>query len=254
MCIPPAPYVSNKSPNLIDRAIEMNHDARDFIKDGEVCTAFTIDMDLFNNRQAIEKVTNYLDQLPTRVTAFKFFDPTKILKIGFGQYAKRNFELFLRVIKSIKEEYPSRVFGVLDGGAFGYALLGAGFDFFTDTVSNYPPYYVLTKGQRNHRGMINAETLSIEKFEGVKHIYAENHILMHECKVCKRYKDTDALGTVDKQAWSEDCRRHGLQMWNKFTQEYFEAVQTEQEKLFFDKIQNSDYAILGTILRNINTQ
>ncbi len=254
VCIPPTPYVSNKSSELINKSIEMNHDARDFIKDGEVCTAFTVDMDLFNNKQAIEKLTNYLDQTPTRITVFKFFDPTKILKIGFGQYARRNFELFLRVIRSIKEEHPNRIFGVLDGGAFGYALLGTGFDFFTDTVSNYPPYYVITKSQRKHRGMINAETLSIEKFEGVKHIFAENHTLMHECKTCKKYKSMENIGIIDKQIWSEDCRRHGLHMWNKFTQEYFEAVQTGQEKLFFDKIQNSDYAILGTILRNINTQ
>lgn len=252
--IPPVPYVSNKSPDLIDRAIEMNNDAREFIKDGEVCTTFIIDMDLFNNKEAIEKLTNYLDITPARIAVFKFFDPTKILKIGFGQYARNNFELFLKVIKSIKEEEPKRVFGVLNGGAFGYALLGAGFSFFTDTVSNYPPYYFPNKGQKKHRGMINAETLSIEPFEGVKQLHAENNTLMHDCRACNKYKGAGSIGNVDKLTWSEDCRRHGLNMWNRFTQEYFEAVQNGEEKLFFDKIQNSDYAILGTILRNINIQ
>ena len=250
--IPPVPYVSNKSPELIDRAIEMNHDAQDFIKDGEVCTTFIINMDLFNNKEAINKLTTYLDKTRTRITVFKFFDPTKILEIGFGQYARNNFELFLRVIRSIKEGKPKKVFGVLDGGAFGYALLGAGFDFFTDTVSNYPPYYRPIKGKRSHRGMINAETLSIEKFEGLKQIHAENNILMHDCKICNKYSYADAVRIVDRMTWSEDCRRHGLHMWNRFTQEYFEAVEKGEEKLFFDKIQNSDYAILGTILRNIN--
>lgn len=252
--IPPTPYISIKTPSLINRAMEMNLDARDFIKDGEVSTTFNIDMDLFNNKDAIEKITNYFDQAPTRVTLFKFVDPTKILKIGFGQYARRNFELFLKVINSIKEEQPKRIFGVLDGGAFGYALLGAGFDFFTDTVNNYPPYYITSRGGRKHRGMINAETLSIEKFEGVKNIFTENNILMHDCKICRRYKDLGNIGVVDRQMWSEDCRKHGLHMWNNFTKEYFEGKLSGQEKLFFDKIQNSDYAILGTILRNLNTQ
>ncbi len=252
--IPPTPYINLKSDMLIDKAIEMNHDAREFISDGEVSTIFNVNLDLFNNKKAIEKMTNYFDQAPTRITLFKFIDAQKILQPGFGQYAKRNFELFLRVIKSIKEEQPGRIFGVLNGGGFGYALLGADFDFFTDSVSNYPPYYFKNVGERTHRGMLNAETLTIEKFEGVKNIFKENNILMHECKICRKYKDLENISGVSRQQWSEDCRRHGLHLWNKFTKEYYEAQATEQERLFFDKIQNSDYAILGTILRNINSR
>ena len=252
--IPPTPYVSNKFPRLIDRAIEMNYDAHDFIKDEEVSTAFVIDMDLFNDKKAIDKLTNYFDQVPNRITMFKLFEPTKMLRVGFGQYARQNFEFFLRAVLSIKEEQPARVFGLLDGGAFGYSLLGAGFDFFTDTVSNYTPYYVPSKKRATHRGMINAETLSIEKFEGVKNIYAENRVLMHDCKICNKYKGLENIAVVNPKIWSEDCRRHGLHMWNKFTQECFDARRTGQDKLFFDKIQNSDYAVLGTILMNINAK
>jgi hypothetical protein len=250
--IPPVPYVSIKTPSLIDKALEMNLDARDFVKDGEVTTAFVIDVDLFNSKDAIEKITSHLDKAPTKLTLFKFVNPTKILANGFGQYAKKNFELFLRVIKSIKEEQPERIFGVMDGGGFGYALLGAGFDFFTDTVSNYPPYYIPKKGERKHRGMLNAETLSIERFEGVKNMHREHQVLMHDCKICRKYSGVENLEVVDRQVWSEDCRRHAPHMWNGFTREYTEAKATAQEKLFFDKIQNSDYAIIGTIIRKIN--
>jgi hypothetical protein len=249
--IPPVPFVNYKSRDfLLNKAIEINSDSLELV--GETsATYFPIDIQLFRYRDSIQKILEYVDYINTKFTVFKIMNADAILGQGFGQDARRNFELFLKVIKNIKESNPGRVFGLLNGGGFGYCLIGAGFDFFVDNVDNYSDAPIRpSKKRARFRKILNPETLSLEPFEGAMNMLRENGIFIGGNSVIKKYagKNSDL---IDSSEWSKDCKRHGMLTWNDLTGVAVRGINEGEDSLYFDKIVNSDYAILGNIIRSV---
>jgi len=249
--LPPVPFVNYKARDiLLNQAIEINSDSLELV--GETsATYFPIDIQLFRYRDSIKKILDYLSYINTKFNVFKITNADAILGPGFGHDARKNFELFLKVIKSLKEENPSRVFGILNGGGFGYCLIGAGFDFFVDNVNNYSGNFIRPiKKRARFRKILNPETLSLEPFEGAMNILRDNGIFIGNNSVIKKYagKNQDL---IDSREWSKDCRRHGLMTWNDLTKVAVRCINENEDSLYFDKVVNSDYAILGNMIRNL---
>jgi hypothetical protein len=249
--IPPVPFVNYKARDfLLDKAIEVNSDSVELV--GETsATYFPIDVQMFRYRESIQKILEYLDFIDTKFNLFKINNADAIIGQGFGQDARKNFEWFLKVIKSMKESNPSRVFGILNGGGFGYCLIGAGFDFFVDNVDNYSDNPIRPSKKRSKfRKILNPETLSLEPFEGAMNILKDNGVFIGDNSVIKKYagKNQDLIDSTD---WSKDCKRHGMLTWNDLTKVAVRGINEGEDSLYFDKIVNSDYAILGNIIRNL---
>ena len=249
--IPPVPYISYKSrDDLLNKAIEINSDSLELV--GETsATYFSIDVQIFRYRDCVEKLLDYLSYINTRFNLFKIINADSIIAQGFGQDARKNFEFFLKVIKSIKEENPQRIFGLLNGGGFGYCLIGAGFDFFVDTVNNYQENFIRpSKKRAKFRKILNEETFSLEPFEGAMNMLKDNGTLIGNNSIIKKYQGKNKA-SINSHEWSEDCKRHGILTWNKLTKVAVRGINENEDSLYFDKVINSDYAILGNILRNI---
>lgn len=250
--IPPVPLINPKNREiLVNKAIEINSDALEIVGES-AASHFIIDVQLFRHREAIQKIAEYISYINTKFNIIKILNSNKIVEKGFGQDARDNFELFLRVIKSIKEENPNRVFGIISEGGFGYSLIGAGFDFFVDTVNNYSQNFIRPRGKRStYRQILNPETLALEPIEGVKNMLKDNGTFLGSNPIIKKYRGRSLI-EVDPKIWSEDCRKHGILTWNELTKIAVRSINDGEDTLYFDKIQNSDYAILGNIVRKIN--
>ncbi|MEK6881249.1 MAG: hypothetical protein AABY22_16630 [Nanoarchaeota archaeon] len=114
--IPPTPYIKEIGGDfLVEKAIEINSDANDII-DGDVATYFEFDIEIFRNMNLINRILNYISENPNKCkfTMFKIHNIDKILSKGYGLSTLEHFELFLRTLKSIKENKKS-VFGVING-------------------------------------------------------------------------------------------------------------------------------------------
>lgn len=249
--IPPVPFINSKSRNiLIDYAIKINSYSLELV--GETsATYFPIDIQLFRHRDFIKKITEYLSYINTKFNFFKIYNSEKIIEKGFGQDARKNFEFFLKVINSLKEEDPTKVFGILNGGGFGYCLIGGGFDFYVDNVNNYGDSFVRSGGKRpTHRKMLNEETMSLEPFEGMMNMLNDDGTLIGNNEIINKYKGKKQ-NQIKSKEWSEDCRKHGILTWNGLTKIAVRSINENEDSLYFDKVLNSDYAILGNIIRNI---
>lgn len=249
--IPPVPYVNHKSRDLLlDRAIEINSDSLELV--GETsATFFSIDVQLFRYRDSIKKILEYLSYINTKFNLFKITNVNALVGQGFGQDARNNFQLFLKVIKSLKEENSSRVFGMLNGGGFGYCMIGAGFDFFVDNVNNYGDGFIRPGIKRAaFRKILNPETLSLEPSEGAMNILRDNGVFIGNNPIIDKYAGKNPA-LINSREWSRDCRRHGLLTWNNLTKIVVRGINEKEDSLYFDKIVNSDYAILGNIIRKL---
>jgi hypothetical protein len=251
--IPPVPYIDHHSKNeLLRLAMEINSDALNLVGE-KAAVYFNFNADMFRDKQFVSEVCEFIERANAKFNVFKILDADKIIGKGFGQDAKQNFQIFLRTIKSLKDEDSEKIFGLLCGGGLGYCLLGAGFDFFVDTVNNYAQDFMARRsGGMNYRKLFNPETLSLEPIEGAKNMLIENGTLPGDNIVIKKYEGKKVTDFTRKE-WSMDCRRHGVLEWNKLLKVVARAIDEGEDTLFFDKVQNSDYAVLGSILRKVNS-
>jgi len=255
--LPPVPYVTLKGVEfLIGKAIEINILAQDMI-DGDVATYFSIDAEVFKNREAVERILNYIYKNPNkcRFVIFEIHNPEKILQPGFGLSSLEHLALFLRTIKSMKET-TTRIFGLLNGGGFGYCLLGAGFDFFTDTISNYVEFPQKRAGHRP-RKFLNPITITPESFEDIENYWLDHGSLPDDCETCEdEYNNVLKVfnrKTIDLDKWSVDCRKHGINVWNRLTREVINSINHNNDGLFYEIVQRTfTYTKLTPIIRDID--
>lgn len=256
--LPPTPFIGvSGCEYLVEKAIEINRDASDLV-DRDVATFFNMDSQVFRKREILMRVLDYVDQKPGKCVfnIFKIWNIDDIVKPGFGESARRNFELFLRVIKSMKDESKgeSKVFGLLNGGTggFGYCLTGAVFDFFVYTIGGHQ-YYIPHAKKVTHRKCLNPNTLVLEGFDGLKELYESYNSM--PLPYLPRKKPTSpktfSKKAIDGKRWSVESRLHDVIMWNELTREVINSMSNDDDSLFFNRVQNSDYAILAPIIRRV---
>ena len=254
--IPTVPFLTGRNCNaLVDKAISMNTMAADIV-DRDVATYFSLSADVFENRKVIQDVLNCIGESKNKVGIIKFTDPQNFVNISFSEHAQNNLSLFLKTLKlqNQNRENPMMM-GTLAGGAFGYCLLGAGFDFFTDTVNNYQQYPMPTKGQKAlYRKCFNDRRLVLESFAGIRSKFLEEgqdpmpYLPMQRGRYTREQLEKNQ---IDAAEWSRNCRFNGIGMWNEFTKELAEAIRTRTDSLFLDKIQRSAYAMLYTVINDV---
>lgn len=254
--IPTVPSLTGRNcSTLVAKATAMNTMAADII-DRDVATYFSLSADVFENRRVIQDILNCIGESQNKIGIIKFTDPEKFVDISFSEHAQNNLSLFLKTLKlqNQNRERPM-IMGTLAGGAFGYCLLGAGFDFFTDTVNNYRQYPMPTKGPKApYRKCLNDRRLVLESFSGIKSKYLEEgqepmpYLPSQRGRYTKQQFENNG---IDSAEWSRNCRFNGIGMWNEFTKELGDAISSRTDTLFFDKIQRSAYAMLYTIINDV---
>jgi len=256
--IPPIPSLNARNCGaLIDKSISMNKMASDIVTD-DVATYFSLSADVFENRSAVHNILNCIAESKNKIGVIKFTDPHNFVNISFSEHAQNNLSLFLKTLKFQNQNKESpMMMGTLGGGAFGYCLLGAGFDFFTDTVNNYAQYPMPARGSRaRYRKCLNDRRLVLEKFDGLKSKFLEEdqdplpYLPVQRGKYTKQQFEK---GSIDPSEWSRNCRLHGIGMWDEFTKQVYEAIHTKTDILFFDKIQRSAYAMLAPIINEVQS-
>lgn len=257
--LPPVPHITVENADyLTDIALKINQTAYD-LSSRDTATYISLDAGVFRNRECIEKILGYIsgNKNKCKINIFYISKHEELFKPGFGESGRKIFELFLQTVKSLRQNPTNpQVFGTLYSGGFGYCLLGAGFDFFVDTVSNYDPYFFGRRGKRSeHRKFLSDETLTMETFEGAVDlakneqrfplVYDPQHKFSKLEKFDKQH--------VDGKEWSRHSKMSGICMWNTFVGEAIKSIPRGTDTLFFDKIQRSDYAILANMVRRLNS-
>ena len=248
--LPPVPFVKNNKTK--DRFIRFSKQINEISYDfyGEKSAFYLIfDAELFKNAEAIENIANMIAESKNKFIIFKILGIKKITELGFGDHSKKNFEYFLKVINDVKSINPDKVIGFLDGGGFGYCLIGTGIDFFTDTVSNYPQDH-FARYTTKHRALLHPKTLTPEPIEGVIQHQKQYGCLFHDNTVADKYKGVDIL-SVERDQWSVDAKKMGLIMWQKRMASLMNTDKLGWSRMRFDEILNSDFSSLGVIVKRI---
>ncbi|MDD5111117.1 MAG: hypothetical protein PHG85_01070 [Candidatus Altiarchaeota archaeon] len=256
--LPPSPFISlTYCQELAKIAIEVNKDAQELVS-WDTATFFNIDASTFQDKPTIQMILNYIADTnnPTPLTVFKLNDAKKLSDLTYGEHALNNFEFFLKVLYEIKNDYPPKIIGLLNSGGFGYCLLGAKFDFFTDYISNYEAY-IPPRGKRpTHRAALHPITLIPEKFNNIVSARKEDGYVPLSYHPDKKYHNTQQFNkeSVDGDVWGKDAKLAGMCMWNIYTREVVEAMRDKNkiDSLFFDRVQQSAFSRLGPIIRKLN--
>lgn len=147
----------------------------------------------------------------------------------------------------------------MDGGGFGYSLLGSVADFFTDTMHNYnqdpPPQKKGQKRPRKPRQYLNYFTLALERFTDIENYFLDHKCLPCHCWLCEeKYNVLKVFNrsVLNWDEWSNDCKRHALNVWEIVTQELINAMIRGDENLFFERIARTDYVKLAKVIRKIS--
>ncbi|MEA2037620.1 MAG: hypothetical protein U9O94_08980 [Nanoarchaeota archaeon] len=205
-----------------------------------------IDADLFKDTNSINQICNIISKCKNKFIVIKIINVGKFSQPNFGYYSTKNLLHFLRVIQDTKVVRQDRVTGLLNGGGFGYCLFSTVFDFYTDTVNNYP-----TEGRATytgkHRGLLHPITLAVEPSEGVGEQLKQHGALFLDNSIADKYLEVSSLDNIDKSIWSKDCRRMGLVMWQK---RIFAKLMTDKHHVF-DEVYNSSFAFLGNIVKTL---
>jgi hypothetical protein len=248
--IPPVPYIKNT--NSKNEFIKFTKDINDTAYElyGDESAFYVIfDMDLFRDLSAIEQIAGIIDEAKNNFIIIKILGIRRINDVGFGDYAKRNLEYFLKVLSFLKSIKPEKIIGLLDGGGFGYCLMGI-IDFFTDTVSNYPQDSFKRYKEDRYRGLIHPRTFTVEPIEGVVQHQREYGSLFHDNSIADSYRGKDIFKT-SREIWSLDARKMGLLFWQKRMWSLLNTNKIRWDKMRFDEILNSDFSSLGVIVRRI---
>jgi len=251
--LPPVPYIKNLDikNDFIRFTKEINDTA--FQLYGQESALYLIfDMALFKDSKAIADIANILSEAPNRYIVLKILGIGKLISLGFGYYPKKTIEFFLHVLNDVKQYTPEKLVGFLDGGGFGYCLLGSCADFFTDTVSNaYQDSFPKNTGK--HRGLLHPITLTTEPISGIIEQLNSHGSLFIDCSIAEKYRgfDEQKFLSVDKGQWSIDARKMGLIVWQKRMSALMNTHKFQLEKMRFDEILNSDFAVLGRMVKNI---
>lgn len=253
--LPPVPYIKNLDGiknDFIRYAKEINDIG--FQLYGQECALYLVfDMSLFKDSKAIAQIADIISEAPNKYIVLKILGIGKLLSLGFGYYPKKTVEFFLRILNDVKQNSPGKLIGFLDGGGFGYCLLGSCADFFTDTVSNaYQDSFPKNTGK--HRGLLHPITLTTEPIGGVCEQLNNHGSLFIDCSIADKYRGFDEkkfLSTVDKGQWSIDARKMGLIVWQKRMAALMNTHKLQLDKMRFDEILNSDFPVLGKMIKNI---
>lgn len=229
-------------------------DAFDLV-DRDVAAFFCMDSKAFADKQTIRRIVNYIANNPNecRLVLFKILWPEKILEPKFGRYALKNLEFLLMNLRMLrKEEEDPRIYGMINGGGFGYCLLGAGFDFFTDSVSHYD-YYYPRKKKITHKKPLDPELLIPRTFEDAVAMFSEWGESPLPYLPFPKYQNVRNFNEfqVDPKEWRKDVKLAGIIMWNEYVNEIISAMDMENklETLFFEKVLKSAYSRLAQIIR-----
>lgn len=253
--LPPVPFIKNKD-DIKNMFIKYTKEINDtsFQLYGESAAMYVIlDMSLFRDSKAIDQIASIISEAPNKFIILKILGINKMTEPTFGYYARKNLEFFLKTLNDIRCVKPEKIVGLLDGGGFGYCLLGTCVDFFTDTVSNaYQDTFPRNTGK--HRSLLHPLTFVPENIEGVLQQLSNHKSLFMDCIIADKYKGMDKekfLSTVDKIEWSMDCRRMGIIMWQKRMAALMNTDKIGLARMRFDEIINSGFPFLGTIIKKI---
>jgi hypothetical protein len=252
--LPPVPYIKNLD-DIKNDFIRYSKEINDIgfqLYGPESALYLLFDMALFKDSKAINQIANIISEAPNRYIILKILGIGKMLSLGFGYYPKKTIEFFLRVLNDVKQNTPDKLIGLLDGGGFGYCLLGSCTDFFTDTVSNmYQDAFPRKTGK--HRSLLHPITLTPEPISGVLEQLNNYGALFVDCSIAEKYRgfDEQRFLSVDKGQWSIDARKMGLIVWQKRMAALMNTPKLKLDRMRFDEILNSDFAVLGKMIKNI---
>jgi hypothetical protein len=250
--LPPVPLIENDKYKyeLIKISNNINHISNSLYPN-KCAYNLCFDANLFRDEQAVREISDIVSSAKTDLIAIKILGVRKIFEPGFGSYAKNNLTFFLKVLKDIKMLNPSKTIGLLDGGGFGYSIMGTGtIDFFIDTVSNFPQDS-FPRPSTKYRGLLHPITLTIEPIDGVMQYQADNNgELFYDNSIAQFYNGRD-IKTVDKIKWSIDARKMGLLMWQERMAGLVNSLNSGFGTMRFDEIVRSDYAMLADVLRKV---
>jgi hypothetical protein len=258
--IPAIPHITLDDAEALTRmAIEINEDCQELVS-RDTAIVFSLDASVLSSRRILMRILNAIAELKqSKLCLFKIQDWEVIKNYKYGEASILNLELFLKSLKGINEgRIDNRIqFGMLNGEAFGYALLGTEFGMFQSYVGNYQDYLRSIKGRpKKHRACINPDTLVLETFEGCKTLFTEHGKIVPTHHPDGKYNNITRFDeqTIDRNEWSKDCRLVNITMWNEYTKELVDSVRPDKkyDSLFFDKIQNSAFSSIATVLRNVN--
>lgn len=250
--IPMTPFINTKnmksSIEHTGRINSMSHK----LKGDRGAFYLVLDVDVLKNNRAVNQIANIISDAENRFIIIKMLGLKKITQVGYGKASRENLEFLLKILRDKKQLNPDIVAGLLDGGGFGYCLVGAGIDFFTDTVNNYyQDSFPKMPDKRKHRALLNPTTFSLEPFEGVIQQMRKHGHLFVDCSVADKYRGKE-ISMVDMDKWSVDARKMGLIVWQKRMASLLSGNQKfGLDKIRFDEILNSDFAILGNIVRRV---
>jgi len=213
---------------------------------------FVIDADLFIDKKSIEQINTMILECPNKFIFFKILHTERIFSNQFGYYGKKNLEEFLINLLSIKENYQDKVIGMLNGSGFSYSLLNITLNFFTDTVNNFPTEG-MPKYTGRHRSLMHPISLSPERIEGVLQQLDLHKALFLNDTIAQKYKGLDSqsfLKTISLDEWSKDARKMGLILWERLISA---RLSTDKNKVF-DEVINSNFSILGTLIKKITSR
>lgn len=253
--VPPVPFITLQNCHVFtDYTIQINMDAFDLV-DRDVAAFFCLDSKVFADKQTIKRIVNYIANNPSecKLVLFKILWPERILEAKYGKYALKNLEFLLMNLRMIrKEEENPRIYGMINGGGFGYCLLGAGFDFFTDSVSHYW-YYYPRKKKTTHKKSLDPDLLIPRTFEDAEAMFSEWGESPLPYLPFPKYQNARNFNKyqVSPEEWRRDVKLAGIVMWNEYVNEIIRAMDRENnlETLFFEKVLRSAYSRLAPIIR-----
>jgi hypothetical protein len=251
--VPPVPLIENDRHKYALIKISDNINRISDSLYPKVCAYYLcFDANLFRDEQAIHEISDIISLAKNDLIIIKILGVKKIFEPGFGSYAKKNFMFFLKVLKDIKTLNPHKTIGLLDGGGFGYSIMGTGtIDFFTDTVSNFPQDSFARNTKLSHRGVLHPVTLTLERIDGIEQYQADhNGELFYNNSIALFYKGKN-IKTSDRIRWSIDTRKMGLLMWQERMAGLVNSLNSGFGTMRFDEIVRSDYAILADILKEV---
>ena len=248
--LPPVPYIKRNIPDYMKakllKSMEESNDLSYKLYADQSAFFVVIDADFFRDTMLTEQLNTIITKCKNKFIIVKILNLRKVSQPDYGHFARHNLESFLKTLKYVKDINPDRITGMLNGGGFAYSLFAVVFDFFTDTVSNYPTES-FPRNTGKHRGLIHPTTFAVEPIDGVISQQQKYGALFLDNTIAEKYSNKDIL-IVDRNEWSRDCRKMGMIMWQK----RIIARLNTPKSLVFDEVVNSGFSVLGMTVKNLS--
>lgn len=248
--IPPTPYITGNSDELVNHAIEMNTYTTSVVDNlGKKCSLyFPIHSRVF--RKEPEQLEGILDFLYDSIREFEnislIFVKIKYYNFKEDTISRENLKNFKSKLYEISE-YTRKALFLIDARTLGYACTISGFDGFIEPLSGNVKDFGRGSGV-NLGSYYNPNPMQFYSYEDIRKNYnASGKTFPCSGEYCRSYNGLDFDRILD---WNTFRRKHLLEARNIEMRELHRMISERESRAASDKIMNSGNKAYLEILVN----